>query len=164
MQIRELIIYGINGKVRRLPFNLGATNIITGKSKSGKSAVGNIIEYCLGGSSCNIADGVVRDNAAWYGLLLQFEKEQLFVARINPPADQQSSGFCYVERGTIVKVPEKCDFTSNTNYSGLEEMLTGMIGIVENLSTPPDDQTRLPLEANIRHSVIVVGRIHTFKP
>jgi hypothetical protein len=153
MQIRELIIYGISGKVRRLPFNIGTVNIITGKSKSGKSAVGNIIDYCLGGKSCNIADGVVRDNSAWYGLLLQFEKEQLFVARKNPPADQQSTGECYVERGEFVSVPEKCDFMSNINYSGLEDLLTSMVGIAENLHTPPDGQSRQPLAANIRHAL-----------
>ena len=80
MQIRELVLYGYNGKVRHLPFALGQVNIITGRSKSGKSVVGDIIDYCLGGDSCNIADGVVRDNVAWYGLLLQFEHERVFVA------------------------------------------------------------------------------------
>ena len=73
MQIRKLILYGKNGKVRSIPFKLGQVNIITGKSKSGKSAIGDIIEYCLGGDSCNIADGVIRENVSWYGLLLQFE-------------------------------------------------------------------------------------------
>ncbi len=75
MQILELVLYGYNQKVRHLPFKLGQVNIITGRSKSGKSAVGDIIDYCLGGNSCNIADGVVRENVAWYGLLLQFEKK-----------------------------------------------------------------------------------------
>ena len=41
-------------------FVLGQVNIITGRAKSGKSAIGDIIDYCLGGDSCNIADGVVR--------------------------------------------------------------------------------------------------------
>lgn len=153
MQIKELVIYGLNGKVRRLPFKLGEVNIITGKSKSGKSAVGAIIEYCLGGNSCNIADGVVRDNVDWYGLLLQFKSEQLFVARKNPPADQQSSGYCYVERGEQIAVPEKCTFNSNLNYSGLEELLSGMVGISENLHITPDGQSRDSLVANIRHAL-----------
>ena len=47
MQIRELVLYGYNGKVRHLPFALGQVNIITGRSKSGKSVVGDIIDYCL---------------------------------------------------------------------------------------------------------------------
>lgn len=42
MQIRELVLYGYNGKVRHLPFALGQVNIITGRSKSGKSVVGDI--------------------------------------------------------------------------------------------------------------------------
>ncbi|RGC80403.1 DUF3732 domain-containing protein [Hungatella hathewayi] len=153
MQIRELVLYGYNGKVRHLPFALGRVNIITGRSKTGKSVVGDIIDYCLGGDSCNIADGVVRDNVAWYGLLLQFEHERAFIARKNPDKGQQTTGFCYIEVGENIEVPKKCDFSSNTNVSGIEESLTRRIGISENLNTPPEGQSRLPLAANIRHAL-----------
>ena len=153
MQIRELVLYGYNGKVRHLPFALGRVNIITGRSKSGKSVVGDIIDYCLGGDSCNIADGVVRDNVAWYGLLLQFERERVFVARKNPDKGQQTTGVCYIEIGEKIEAPEKCNFLSNTNVSGIEESLTRRIGISENLNTPPEGQSRLPLAANIRHAL-----------
>lgn len=153
MQIREIVLYGYNGKVRHLPFLLGKVNIITGKSKSGKSVVGDIIDYCLGGDSCNIADGVVRDNVAWYGLLLQFDKERVFVARKNPDKGQQTTGFCYIEVGEKIDVPEKNDFTSNANVAGIEEALTQRIGISENLNIPPEGQSRLPLAANIRHAL-----------
>lgn len=153
MQIRELVLYGYNGKVRHLPFALGQVNIITGRSKSGKSVVGDIIDYCLGGDSCNIADGVVRDNVAWYGLLLQFEHERVFVARKNPDKGQQTTGVCYIDIGEKIEVPDNCDFSSNTNVSGVEESLTRRIGISENLNTPPEGQSRLPLAANIRHAL-----------
>lgn len=153
MQIREIVLYGYNGKVRHLPFLLGKVNIITGKSKSGKSVVGDIIDYCLGGDSCNIADGVVRDNVAWYGLLLQFDKERVFVARKNPDKGQQTTSFCYIEVGEKIEVPEKNDFTSNANVAGIEEILTRRIGISENLNIPPEEQSRLPLAANIRHAL-----------
>ena len=66
MQIIEMVLYGYNGKVRKLPFSIGSVNIITGRSKSGKTAVGDIIDYCLGGNSCNIADGVVRETVSWW--------------------------------------------------------------------------------------------------
>lgn len=153
MQIRELVLYGHTGKVRHLPFALGQVNIITGRSKSGKSVVGDIIDYCLGGDSCNIADGVVRDNVAWYGLLLQFEHERVFVARKNPDKGQQTTGVCYIDIGEKIEVPDNCDFSSNTNVSGIEESLTRRIGISENLNTPPEGQSRLPLAANIRHAL-----------
>ena len=153
MQIRELVLYGYNGKVRHLPFALGQVNIITGRAKSGKSAIGDIIDYCLGGDSCNIADGVVRDNVAWYGLLLQFEHERVFVARKNPDKGQQTTGVCYIDIGEKIEAPDNCDFSSNTNVSGIEESLTRRIGISENLNTPPEGQSRLPLAANIRHAL-----------
>ena len=153
MQILELVLYGYNQKVRHLPFKLGQVNIITGRSTSGKSAVGDIIDYCLGGNSCNIADGVVRENVAWYGLLLQFEKERVFVARKNPDKGQQTTTTCYIEVGASLEVPEQCNFSPNTNVSGIEEALTRRIGISENLNTPPEGQSRLPLAANIRHSL-----------
>lgn len=153
MQIRELVLYGYNGEVRHLPFALGQVNIITGRSKSGKSVVGDIIDYCLGGDSCNIADGVVRDNVAWYGLLLQFEHERVFVARKNPDKGQQTTGVCYIDIGEKIEAPDNCDFSSNTNVSGIEESLTRRIGISENLNTQPEGQSRLPLAANIRHAL-----------
>lgn len=153
MQIRELVLYGYNGKVRHLVFELGKVNIITGKSKSGKSVLGDIIEYCMGGNSCNIADGVVRDTVSWYGLLLQFETERIFVARKNPGKNRQSTMDCYYEIGENLEVPIKCDFSSNTNVSGIEEMLTRKVGISENLNKPPKGQNRKALSANIRHAL-----------
>ena len=153
MQIRKLILYGKNGKVRSIPFKLGQVNIITGKSKSGKSAIGDIIEYCLGGDSCNIADGVIRENVSWYGLLLQFEEEQIFVARKNPEPGQQSTSYCYVKRGKVVSMPETTEFTSNENVAGLEELLSQKVGISENLNIPSEGQSRNALTANIRHAL-----------
>lgn len=106
-----------------------------------------------GGDSCNIADGIVRDNVAWYGLLLQFDNERIFVARKNPDKGQQTTSTSYIEIGEEIEVPESCDFISNTNSSGIEKTLTQRIGISENLNTPPEGQSRLPLAANIRHAL-----------
>ena len=131
MQILELVLYGKNGKKRVLPFTPGKVNVIPGESKAGKSAVGDIIEYCLGGSACNIAVGVVRDSVAWYGLLLQFKTNRIFVARKNPDPGRQSTSFCYYEVGTDIVSPETVYFTPNTNTEGIEELLTKQIGISE---------------------------------
>jgi hypothetical protein len=153
MQILELVLYGVNGEVRHLPFNLGVVNIISGKSKSGKSVIGDIIDYCLGGSSCSIADGVVRETVSWYGLLLQFSDGRIFVARQSPPKGQQSTGKFYYEIGKNLVVPESQNFISNSNVDGIEEMLSRRLGIAENINIPPEGQTRLPLSANIRHAL-----------
>lgn len=153
MQIREIVLYGNNGQTRHLKFHLGKMNIITGESKSGKSAVGDIIDYCLGSSNCNIADGVVRDSVSWFGLLLQFPTERVFVARENPGVGNQTTSSCYYEIGENIEVPENGIVASNTNTAGIIEIINRRIGINENIHIPPEGQTRNPLSANIRHAL-----------
>lgn len=170
MQVLEMVIYGKNRKKRTLSFNLGRVNIIPGESKAGKSAVGDIIEYCMGGSNCNIAVGVVRDNVSWYGLLLQFDNNRVFVARKNPDPGRQSTSFCYYEVGKDIQTPDCADFESNTNVDGIEKLLTRQLGISENIHMPDEDESREPLEANIRHALFccfqsqdeVTARNHLF--
>ena len=48
LQIAKLILYGTKGQVRELVFRIGALNILTGASKTGKSAIIDIIDYCTG--------------------------------------------------------------------------------------------------------------------
>ena len=153
MQIIEMVLYGYNGKVRKLPFSIGSVNIITGRSKSGKTAVGDIIDYCLGGNSCNIADGVVRETVSWYGLLLQLGKERIFVARKNPDLGQQTTSACHIEIGENIESPSSCDFTINANIGNVEEILSSRMGISENLHKPAENESRSPLSANIRHAL-----------
>jgi len=152
MQIQKIVLYGKNGKMRILNLKLGQLNIISGKSKTGKSVLGDIIDYCFGGSSCNIAVGVVRDTAEWYGLLLEHNGELLFVARQNPPAGQASTGKCCYQFG-VSDVPKSVDFAAPVDVTGLETLLSKKIGISENLFTPPEEQSRQPLSANIRHTM-----------
>jgi hypothetical protein len=83
MQILELAVYSHDGRVRRLRFRLGALNIITGGSKTGKSAIQQIVEYCLGNSTCDIPAGVIWDSVSWYALLLQFEGTRSLSGIIN---------------------------------------------------------------------------------
>lgn len=153
MQVKEIIIYGKNGKIQRLPFNLGKLNIITGNSKSGKTAVGEIINYCLGGSSCNIVDGVVIENSIWYAIILQLDNEQIFIARKNPEVGKQTTNVCYVEIGEEILVPKNMDFEANHTVKGVEELISKRLKINENLNIPPEGQTRNALVANIRHAL-----------
>lgn len=153
MQIRKLILYGNNGQTRQIEFDLGKVNIITGRSKSGKSAIGDIIDYCLGSTSCNIADGVIRDNIAWYGLLLQFPDIQIFVARKNPDSGQHTTTLCYMELGDNLEIPSKDTLVPNCNVDSIVEELSSRIGISENLHKPPEGHSRPAISATIRHAL-----------
>ena len=152
MQILAIILYGYNGKIRILPFQKGKVNIITGRSKTGKSVIGDIIDYCFGGTSCNIAEGFVREHVAWYGLHLEHEGEFLFIARENPPKGQSSTNKCCYIVGAE-EIPEDISKATPIDNVGLERLLSAKIGISENLFKPPSDQSRNPLSANIRHTL-----------
>lgn len=152
MQIRKIVLYGKNNRRRILDLKLGQLNIISGKSKTGKSVIGDIIDYCFGGESCNIAVGVVRDTTAWYGLLLEHAGELLFVARQNPPAGQASTNKCCYQFG-VLDVPDNMSLVASVDVAGLEKLLSQKIGISENLFTPPDGQSRHSFSANIRHAM-----------
>lgn len=152
MQILAIVLYGNNGKIRILPFQKGKVNIISGRSKTGKSVIGDIIDYCFGGSSCNIAEGFVREHVAWYGLHLEHDGEFIFIARENPPAGQSSTNRCCYIVGAK-EIPEDISKATPIDNEGLEKLLSAKLGISENLFKPPSDQSRNPLSANIRHTL-----------
>ncbi len=152
MQIKAIVLYGKNGQKRILPFNTGEVNIITGKSKTGKSVIGDIIDYCFGGSSCNIAEGFVRECVEWYGLQLIHKEECFLVARQNPPQGQSSTNKCCYLVG-IKEVPDNLSNATPVDNDGLEKFLSAKLGISENLFNPPSNQSRQSLSANIRHTL-----------
>ena len=153
MQINSIVLYGYNGLQRKISLALGKVNIITGKSKTGKSVIGDVIDYCLGGNNCNIAEGIVRRSVAWYALLLQLENEQMFIARKNPESKHQSSSEFYYKIAKEIEIPTYCDFVSNADTSTIESILGNRLGIRDNLFIPPEGQSRDPLKANIRHAL-----------
>ena len=54
-QLRKLILWPRNGTAPRVvKFEPGVVNVISGASKTGKSAVIPIIDYCLGSDKCAI--------------------------------------------------------------------------------------------------------------
>ena len=77
LQIAKLILYSRRGEVREVVFRPGELNILTGGSKTGKSAIIDIIDYCTGRSECNVADGVIRKYVGWYALLFQIGDGQI---------------------------------------------------------------------------------------
>jgi hypothetical protein len=154
MQILEIVLYSRSGARRVVNLRPGQVNIITGGSGTGKSALSEIVDYCLGRGSCEIPEGVIRDTVSWYAVRIQFPTDQLFIARENPITRGHSTSYrVYIEQGDIVESPISPPLTENTNLEGLRDLLTRKIGIAPNLNTPPLGQTRQSLEANIRHAL-----------
>ncbi len=155
IQISDIVLYSHDGRKRILPFKVGEVNVITGASKTGKSALIDIVDYCLGSRSCNVPDGIIRRSVSWFGLRLQIGNTKGFIARKCPSPTSNSSEECYLVTGGDVKIPEVISIHQNTNTNGLIETVSKWVGIKENIHMPPDGQKRLPLSTTVRHGLML---------
>lgn len=155
LQILDIVVYSHQGEARALTLRPGATNVITGASKTGKSALVDIVDYCFGAGECRVPEGPIRRCVSWFGLRLQLEGGQAFVARRCPVPSAQSSEDCFIEVGTEVSIPVGGSLRQTTNTKGLESALSDWTGIGAHIHEPPQGQTRAPLSASVRHGLML---------
>lgn len=154
IRILEIVVYGHAGQRNSIRFNDSGLSIVTGASKTGKSSLIDIIEYCFGRETCNVSDGVIRQHVSWYGILLDRSDTKIFIARRNPRPPKTRDPDVYLAMGHDAEVAAFQDLSSNFTVDGIEKLLTTSVGIAENVTTVPDGQTRLPLKANIKHALM----------
>lgn len=152
MQIHSIVLYNLKGEKRILSFKLGEVNVITGKSQTGKSTIINIVEYCLGRSDFRVPEGPIRETVSWYGVLYQIKDTQVFIAKPSPKLTARSQSEVYYEVGAIIEIPDLQKLKVNSNDDAVVEYLTRLIGISPNLNIPKEKESRLPLEASLKHT------------
>lgn len=154
MRIKSIILFNKdNIRKRVLSFNVEGVTIISGSEKTGKTALQEIVRYCLGSKKCNIPEGIIKDNISWYGVHLLFDNDELFVARKNPNRKQQTTNEAYYVIGKTIRIPHNMEEVSTLNIDGIIEILNRKLGISENLNVPEENSTRPELEANIKHTL-----------
>lgn len=152
--IKALVLYSHDGEQRIVPFREHGLNIITGKSKTGKSAIIDIIDYCLGRGSFNVAEGFIRKRVSWFGLHLTKDGDEVFIARDNPGPGATTGSKVFFDRGVISAYPSMEDIEKYTTAKSLKKFVTQFTGIVEN-EHRPETGTRDALSANISHALFL---------
>ena len=83
LQIERLIVWpkkeGFDP--REIEFKPNCVNVLSGDSRTGKSAVVAIIDYCLGSHDCSVPGGKVRENASWFGIVISTADGRHLLAR-----------------------------------------------------------------------------------
>jgi hypothetical protein len=159
MQIKSLIFYNKKGDKRILPLETGKVNIITGESKTGKTAIIDVVNYCLGSEQCNVSEGIIRQTVEWFAILLQYENEEVFIARQNPNSlGQASTQYIYFTNADKVSIPELGMIQNNSDIGTLKDFFTKKLFIAEFTNTPTTG-TRDPLTVNFKHS-----RFYSYQP
>lgn len=153
MQISKIVLYKDSAHRRIVPFATGKVNIIVGDSKTGKSALIDIVDYCLGSGSCHIASGVIRDNVYWFAVVVDFGQDSYLLARQNPDIKQVSAvSEMYLAKVQRNNLPAFDDIYPNTNVDAIKQFLASKIGLHENVQIPDDGGTRDPLPVTFMHS------------
>lgn len=80
--IKSIIILNKNNEKRVVTLKPGV-NIITGESKTGKSALVEIIDYCLCSTQCTIPKGKITDFSYLYVLAMVIDENTYVIARHN---------------------------------------------------------------------------------
>jgi len=91
---------------RILPFKPGTVNVISGRSRTGKSAIIPIIDYCLGSDKCTIPVTIIRDACEWFGILVETPQGEKLYAR-REPRNQRSTNEMFVIEGLQVSIPHR---------------------------------------------------------
>ena len=152
-QISDIILYGPTDEPRILTLRPSQLNIVTGSSKTGKSSLISIVEYCLGASECGVAYGPIRSTVEWYALRLVLPNQQILVARKAPDEGRETDSSVYYEVASEVEIPPKSSLTPSTNINAAVDLLSRVAGIGDNIHEPPPGQTRRPLAATIKHAL-----------
>lgn len=137
-QLRKLILWPRKNEApRELDFHPGVVNVISGASKTGKSAVIPIIDYCLAADKCAIPVGVIRENCSWFGIVIDTVEGQKLLAR-REPGDQQSTGDMVLIEGESVEVPRRIE-GKDTTHVNVKRMLDRLAGLTK-LGFEPDSE------------------------
>lgn len=151
-QLLNIAVYNASGERREIEFKLGCVNIVTGGSGSGKTALIDIVDYCLGRLECEVPVGVIRDTVVWYVIRIQTDDKQIIIGRPSPPEGQQSISDVFLEVGADLELPELPALEKTTTTKALRSFLTETVGITANEHVPPKGQSRNPLTATFGHT------------
>jgi hypothetical protein len=149
MKISSIHIYS---QRRDLRFKTDGLNVITGRSSTGKSALSEIVEYCMGRSTFNVPEGVIRDKVSWYAVVYQFSQEQVLIAKPTPTAGGTSCSTAMLRRGNQLAAPDFEELAINTDDDAIVGLLSRLLGIPENRTDVAIEHSRESYDANVKHT------------
>ncbi|MFB8761135.1 DUF3732 domain-containing protein [Nocardiopsis alba] len=155
MQIRSIILYSQNGDKRVLDFRLGELNIVTGTSQTGKSALLDIVDFCLGRNEITLPATAIFHTVAWYAVMLQLPDTRVFVARPAPRPNAKFVSNGMIEFGADLNIPELPDLRLSADSDTIRQQLGRRIGIGDPHSEAPARGFAAPIRANLGHAMLL---------
>lgn len=99
------------GYLRQVNFKSNKVNLITGTNDRGKTAILEIISYCLLSEKVDIPQEVINENVAWYGINITVNRSTYTIARAKLGLAGETSNQVYLSKSG--EIPNKP--ITNTN-------------------------------------------------
>lgn len=106
--IKNVILYNKSKERKIIDLNLTGITIITGKSRTGKSVITEIIDYALGSRQCHFPI-IIKETCSWVGIILKKNETEMLILRRVPAAGKKTSTDFYLKKGKNIKIPQNKD-------------------------------------------------------
>lgn len=152
-QISAISIYNEDGRIRTVPFKTGKLNIITGDSRRGKSALLNIVDYCLASKDYVIKGAALRNFVQVFAVTLVKDQQQLFVARPAPAGKAATATtMCVVSQALDAPPPQRSELAFSTPLDIAKDVLSEFAGIDRTVRIPAV-RSATPIPPSVRHAL-----------
>lgn len=116
--INKIVLWLNNGKIRELEFKPNKVNLITGGSHTGKSAILEIVDYCLFSSKSRISESMINENVMWYGINISVNDKNYTIARESLSEGKVSDNYYFSSFGEIPLIVD-----SNNSENAIKSIL-----------------------------------------
>jgi len=127
----KLVLWLDNNEKRELLFKPNKVNVITGGSNTGKSAILQIIDYCLFASTSKISESIINENVLWYGINIYINDKNYTICRKCLRKGIVSQDYYFSSSGEIPYMP-----TANSDEKTIKSLLETEFGIDHNVTIP----------------------------
>lgn len=94
--IKKVVVFNSCGEMRFVDFNRGV-NVITGDSKTGKSAILEIVDYCLFSGVSSIPVGVITEFAELFCVIYEMDGNYIIIGRHARKTGKGKSAYVNIE-------------------------------------------------------------------
>lgn len=157
--LKRIVLFAKNGSKREVPLEKGL-NIITGDSKTGKSALLEIVDYCLFSSRSTIPVGKITEFTYLYSIVLELESSYIVLARPNWKNDSRAQEYFSIESDSTFLDSFDLNYFKNKELRPIKEIqkkTEEQLGLfVQDTRLSKDIDKRLGGKVSIRNAVSLI--------
>ncbi|MGW9631501.1 DUF3732 domain-containing protein [Agromyces sp. NPDC055520] len=132
MQLLSIAIYHADGRNRTVDFRPGALNVVLGNSRTGKTALQDIVDFTLGRDDVKMPPGIIGRTVSWFGTLWSLTPggARVFLGRPAVSHGAKETSLAFIRfGGAELGIPDAKDLVVNTDSESLRAQVGAQIGL-----------------------------------